>query len=184
MFRGLNLSVTWVLINNSSSDISLFFFSLYLQKSIIYVLEFLPLCRNSVYFTTKWRNKEKERVTSHPPLIHPKPPFRPFPPSQAACSEGSIPMTASTQTPPPLPPLKSGEYDSRTASDQNRDVLEKKPWKGWDPNYFRRSVTKYAWHLQDVLILIWHFTLHIEALIPYRWPEFFLSHPSAKFGTV
>ena len=53
--------------------------------------------------------KKKERVTSHLPLIHPNTPFLHHPPSQAACSEGSIPMTAPTHTLPPLPPLKARE---------------------------------------------------------------------------
>ena len=44
MFRKLNLSVTWGPINNSSYDISLFLFNLYLQQYIIDVLDFPSLC--------------------------------------------------------------------------------------------------------------------------------------------
>ena len=137
MFKRLKLSVTWGPINNSSSGISLFLFNLYLQNSIINILEFPYLCRNAGYCTTKWHNKEKERVTSHLPLIHPNHPFRPRPPSQAAYSKGSIPMTAPTHTPSPLPTLKAGEYNSWTASDRIRDASEKKPWREWDHDSVR-----------------------------------------------
>ena len=61
MFRRLKLGVTWGPINNSSSDISLFLFNLYLQQSNIYVLEFLSLCISAGYCTPKWHKKEKKR---------------------------------------------------------------------------------------------------------------------------
>ena len=71
MFRRLKLSVTQGPINESSSDISLFLSNLYLQHSIIDVLEFPSLFFTAVYFTTKWHNKEKREsniiYTTQPP---------------------------------------------------------------------------------------------------------------------
>ena len=71
MFRRLKWSVTWGPINNSFSDNSFFFFNLYLQQFVIYVLAFPYLCFNYVYCTTKWHNKEKWESyipsTTHPP---------------------------------------------------------------------------------------------------------------------
>ena len=81
--------------------------------------------------------KKKERVKSHLPLNHLNPPFPPRPSYEAACSKGLNPMTSPIQTLPPLPPLKAGEYDSRTASNQIRDASEKKLWREWDTNSFR-----------------------------------------------
>ena len=43
-------------------------------------------------------------------------------------------MTAPTQTPLPLPSLKSVEYNPRTVSDWIRDVPEKKPRRQWYPD--------------------------------------------------
>ena len=58
-----------------------------------------------------------------------------------------------------MPPMKDGEYDSRTASDRILYASEKKPWREWDPNLVRGAVTIYAQYLQDVLIWlgIFHF---------------------------
>ena len=69
-------------------------------------------------------------------------------------SPKSIPMIAPTQTPtsPSLPPLKTGEYNPRTASDRIRDASEKKPRMEWDPELVRGAVTNYAQHLRYVLI--------------------------------
>ena len=60
MFRRLKLSFTWGPINNSSCDISIFFSNVYLQQSIIDVLDFPSLCRTSRYFTTNRQNKKRE----------------------------------------------------------------------------------------------------------------------------
>ena len=81
MFSRLKLSVTWGPINNSSSDIYLFLFNLYLQQSIMDIIEFPYLCRNSGCCTTKLHNKEKRESyipSTSQPLIHPNPPFRPW----------------------------------------------------------------------------------------------------------
>ena len=90
MFSRLKLSVTWVPINNFSSDISLFLFNLYLQYSIMYILEFLYPCCTAGCCTTKRHNIEKGEsyipYTSQP-LIHQNPPFHTRLPSQAVCSE-------------------------------------------------------------------------------------------------
>ena len=176
MFSRLKLSVTWVPINNSSSHISLFLFNLYLQWSIIDVLEFLYLCSASGYCTTKQHNKEKEKVTSHLPPIWTNTSFYPRTPSQTACSKGSTPKTAPTHTPTPMPPLKAGEYNSRNASDRIRNASEKNPRREWDPDSVRRAVKNYTQHLRGVLIRIWHFPLTIEAYLPNVWPVFFFSH--------
>ena len=167
MYRRLKLCVTWGIINNSSCDISLLLFNLCLQKYIIDVLEFPSLCHASGYCTTKRHNKEKERVTSHLPLVHPNAPFHLHPPSQAACSEGSIPMIAPTQTLSLLPPLKVGEFDPQTTSDRTQNTSEKKLWMEWDPYSVRRKVTKRVQHLWGFLIQLRHFTLPIEASLPY-----------------
>ena len=133
-YKRLKLSVTWGPITSSSSYISLFLFKLHLQQCIIYVLKFLSLCCTARYFTTKSHNTEKKRVTSHLTLIQPNPPLHPSPPSKAACSKGSIPMTVPTQNTLTLPPLKDGEYNSRTASGRIQEISEKNPWREWDPD--------------------------------------------------
>ena len=154
LFRRLQLSVTWEPINNSSYDISLFLFSLYLQQSIIYVLQFLSLCRTTGYYTTKQHNIKHYRVISHVPFIHPNPPFHTCLPYEVACSEGYIPMTALTHTSPPLPHLKAREYDFRNATDWIQEASDKKPGRKWDTDSLWRAVTNYTQHLQDFLIRI------------------------------
>ena len=82
MFRRLKLSLTWGLINNSSSDISLSLFNLYPQHTIIDVLDFSSICRYVRYRTTKRQNKEKIESyipsTTHP-TKYPLPPSSVFP---------------------------------------------------------------------------------------------------------
>ena len=61
-------------------------------------------------------------------------------------------MNAPTQTLSPLPPLKSEEYDSQTASDQIQNASEKNPRREWDPNSFLKAAKNYAQNLWAVLI--------------------------------
>ena len=63
-------------------------------------------------------------------------------------------MTAPTQTPLPLPSLKSVEYNPRTVSDWIQDVPEKKPRRQWYPDSFGGVVMKYTQHLWYVLICL------------------------------
>ena len=126
---------------------------------------------------------KKERVPSHLPRNHPNLPFRPCPPSEAACSEGSIPMTTPTQTRHrflpwileskihELYPIGYGKCRRRSSGGSGIPI-----WSGG-------AVTNYSQHLWDVLIRLWHFPLPIETLLPYGWSLFFWSHTSAKFGT-
>ena len=86
--------------------------------------------------------KKKEIVTSHLPLIHPNPPFHPRLPSQMSCSQGSIPMTAPTQTPQMLPSPKDGEYNYQTFSNPIRVASEKNPRRELYPNLVQREAKK------------------------------------------
>ena len=90
VFRGLRLSVTQVPVDKFSSGISLFLFNLYLQQSILGILEFQSICCTSGCCTTKRHSTEKgESYTpsTSQPLINPYPPFHHHPPSQEAHSE-------------------------------------------------------------------------------------------------
>ena len=67
----LKLSVTWVLINNNSSDIPILLLNLYLQYPITVILEFSPLCCTVECCTTKKHNKEKYISTYNiPPSLY------------------------------------------------------------------------------------------------------------------
>ena len=184
MFRRFKLNVTWGPINYSSSDIPLFFFSLYLEQSIIDVLEFPYLCRTVRYFTTKLNNKEK--IDSYIPYTthSPKSPLLYL----TAFSSGQFWGI--------YPNYHPNTYPTTAAYPEGRKL--------WFPNciwsgighvreespvvvgyqFSLGAVTNYAQDLRDVLIHIWHFPLRIEASLPYVWPFFFLSHPSTKIGMV
>ena len=96
--------------------------------------------------------KEKQRFTSNLPLIQPHPPLNHSLPYQADCSKGSIPMTAPTQTLPPLPPLKAREYNYQTTSNRIQDALDKKPHMEWYPNSFQRAATNKTQQLREILV--------------------------------